>query len=102
MVSQIAYLPLVFSSVAKNRYTSPTRAIVRPSVDFVRVSGWITFDSNFSRNVQWCDVPLVVRIQRQSGRRNAWIMGKEGDAMLCRNVVKDSRLYAANREERLV
>jgi len=48
MVSQTAYLPLVFSPVARNRYTSPTRAIVRHSVDLVRVS-WRVISTPFSR-----------------------------------------------------
>ena len=41
MASHMAYLPSVSSPVARKRYTSPTTAMVRPSVGFRRVGGWV-------------------------------------------------------------
>src|SRR5438270_230237 len=41
MASHIAYLPLVSSPVARKRYTSPTTAMVRPSVGCRSVGWWI-------------------------------------------------------------
>ena len=38
MASHMAYLPLVSSPVARKRYTSPTTAMVRPSVG-LRITG---------------------------------------------------------------
>ena len=39
MASHIAYVPWVLSPVARNRYTSPTTAMVRPSLGFLKVGG---------------------------------------------------------------
>ena len=46
MASQRAYLPLLSSPVARKRYTSPTTAMVRPSVGVLSVGGCVLLIGN--------------------------------------------------------